>query len=37
MLCSLFFIDAMCIVFLIVAEAKPEEGDLMVYVSVGRM
>tara|TARA_Y100000591_G_C21413977_1_gene488930 strand:+ start:252 stop:398 length:147 start_codon:yes stop_codon:yes gene_type:complete len=30
MLCSLFFIEAKCICFLIVTEAKPEEGDLMV-------
>ena len=26
----MLFIDAMCIGFLIVTEAKPEEGDLMV-------
>ena len=30
MLCSLFFIDGMCIGFLIVNEAKPEKDDLMV-------
>ena len=30
MLCSLFFIDGMCIGFLIVTEAKPEKDDLMV-------
>ena len=33
MLCSLFFIEAKCTGFLIVAEANPEEGDLIVYVS----
>ena len=30
MLCSLFFIEAKCIGFLIVAEAKPKKDDLMV-------
>ena len=30
MLCSLFFIDAMRIGFLIVAEVQPEKDDLMV-------
>ena len=29
----MIFIDAMCIGFLIVAEAKLEESDLMVFVS----
>jgi hypothetical protein len=28
----MFFIDAMCIGFLIIAEAKPKKDDLMVYV-----
>ena len=30
MLCSLFFIEAKCIGFLIVAEAKTKKDDLMV-------